>query len=382
MKSFWRGILVLALLLPMSALGATLIAEEEVSVSSGTPVEDNLYLAGGVITVNDEVVGDLLVAGGQILVTDTVSEDLTIAGGNLTVLSDVGEDVRLAGGSILVAGSVGGDLMAAGGSLTIASDTTVGRDLVVAGGQLTVDGDVAGDAELTGGVVTLNGRVTGDVIIRADEAITIGDNAVIEGSLVYHARQADVLAVSDSANITGEVSFVPYEGGYDEGEVETMLAAIAGTFLLYKFLATLVTALVLAWLFRRFATRVAQQVVATPLPLLGLGFVTLVVTPVAALLLLFTLLGIPLALMTGISFVLLIVVTSALTSIVLGAWLSQLVYSTREVVVTWKNVIAGVVVLTLVKLVPVIGWVLGFVLFLLTLGSITRLVYHKLWQTR
>lgn len=363
------------------ALGATLIAEEEVSVSTGAPIEDNLYVAGGMVTVGDVIVGDLLIAGGQIMVTEDVTEDLTAAGGNLTVLGNIGGDVRIAGGSILITGTVAGDLVAAGGSLVLAPGVTVGKDLILAGGQISVDADVAGDVELTGGIATLNGQIQGDVIARMEDRLTLGSGAVIEGNLEYHGPREDALTITDGAIITGEVTFVQRKG-FDQAETEATLAAIAGGFMVFKLLASLVTALILALIFKRFTTSVALQVVRTPLKLLGLGFVTLVVVPVAFIVLLVTLLGMPLAFLTLLAYIFLLLLSGALGGIVVGAWLSQLVYKSPDIVVTWKNVSVGVLVLGIVGWIPVVGWIVSCGIFLATLGSIVMLMHNKLWLTR
>ena len=43
-----------------------------------------------------------------------------------------------------------------------------------------------------------------------------------------------------------------------------------------------------------------------------------------------------------------------------------------------KVLIAGVVVLSFVKLVPFVGWIIGFLVFLLALGSLVEVLHKKL----
>lgn len=381
MNKFLVSVAAVAVLMPMLALGATFTAGEEVSISSGDTLEDSLYIAGGNVSVTSPVMGDLMVAGGNILVSENVTEDLTAAGGSLTVLGDTGGDLRIAGGNILVAGTVGGDLVGAGGSLTVAPDVTVGKDLVLAGGQMLIDGTVAGDVEITGGIATISGHVQGNVIAHLDDKLTIANGATIDGNIVYSANTSEKLVVDDGATVAGEVVFNEVERP-ESADVENIVAAAVGTFMFVKFIVLLVTALVLVWLFKRFSNDVVEGAAAEPLRMFGYGFVALVVVPVALILLLVTLFGAALGLVLALAYLLLLLVAGIYSGVVAGAWLSQLVYKSHAPKVTWKNVIVGVLVLTLVKLVPVVGWIIGLMIFLITLGSIAQMLQKKVWAVR
>jgi len=379
-KSLGIVILVLALV-PVLALGATMKAGEEVAIPKGNDVEGNLYVAAGNVSINSIVSGDLYTAGGNVLITENVSNDIVVAGGSVTILGDSGDDVRVAGGNVLVVGNVGGELIAAGGSITVASDVSVGGDVVTAGGQITLDGTVVGDVEMYGGVATVNGRIQGNLIARVEDKLTIGSGAVIDGNLAYKAKSADALKMGEGAIVTGEIVFEEI-ATVGKAEAENFIVAVIGVFILFKLASFVIVALILIWLFKNFSNSVVRGVVQNPLRMLGYGFVTLIVAPAAAILLFVTLLGIPLGIMVLLSYGLLMLVSAIYAGVTTGAWMSQLMHKAQTPVVTWKNVLGGTVLLTAVTLVPIVGWIVGLLLFLVTLGSITDLVYRKLWSER
>lgn len=376
------SVIVILILVPVFAFGATMKAGEEVFVKKGNNIEDNLYVAGGNISINGIVFGDLYALGGNILISENVTEDITVVGGSITILGDSGGDIRVVGGNVLIAGDVKGELIVTGGALTISSDVSVGKDLVVAGGQVSIDGDVAGDVQIAGGVVTINGHIKGNVKAKIDDKLTIGDGAVIDGNLEYSARNADALKLNEGAVIKGKTVYKKIDGVVDANKTKNFIFAAIGAFVLFKLISFIVVALILVWLFKNFSNSVVKGVVQNPLQMLGRGFVVLVVAPIAAILLFVTLFGAPLGFMVILSYGLLLLISGIYAGVVVGAWVSQVIRKSDKTVITWKNVVGGIVLLTVVKFVPLIGWIIGLFVFLVTIGSIANIVYKKLWGER
>ncbi|MFC1720683.1 hypothetical protein ACFL0K_00270 [Patescibacteria group bacterium] len=381
LKQFFTATLAVAVLMPVLAFGATIEAGEEVFIKKGENIRDNVYAAGGNVSVSSAVFGDLLTAGGNILISENVSEDIAAAGGAITILGDSNGDVRVAGGNVLIAGDVAGDLIVAGGTVTVSSDVSIGKDLVLAGGQVLFDGNVAGDAQIAGGIVTLNGHIKGNVKADIDEKLTIGDSAVIDGTLEYGARSEEVLVISDNATITGEITFKEMERVNTEG-VKNFVFAAVGAFVLFKLISFIVVALILVLLFRNFSNKVVEKAVRKPLKMLGKGFAVLVLVPVASAILFATLFGAPLALIALSIYGLLLILSSIYGGVVVGAWLAGLISKSDRVKITWQNVIGGMFLITVVKFIPLIGWIACLLVLLVTLGSISHIASKKMWGDR
>ena len=377
-KQFFTAMLAVAVLVPALAYGATIKAGEEVFLKKGNDVQDNLYVAGGNISVSSTVFGDLLTAGGNILISEDVSEDIAAAGGAITILGDTGGDVRVAGGNILIAGDVAGELIIAGGSVIISSDSSIDGDVVVAGGQVSLDGDVAGDAQIAGGIVTINGNIAGNVKADIDEKLTIGEGAIIRGTLEYNARSEEVLVVNENAVIAGEITFKEVKGVNTEG-MKNFVAAAVGAFVLFKLVSLILVALVLVWLFRSFSNKIVEKSVRKPLKMLGKGFAVLVLVPVASIILFATLFGASFGFLAMFAYGLLIILSCVYGGVVVGAWIGKLISKSDHAMITWKNVVLGIILLTIVRLIPVVGWIVGLLVFLITLGSLSHIVLKKVW---
>jgi len=381
-NKFFALLTSVAILMPIFAFGATLKAGEEVSVKNS--VTDNLYAAGGNVSIDSVISGDLFAAGGNVIISENVSDDINALGGSISVLGSSGDDTRIAGGNVLISNNVGGELIAIGGSVNVSSGTSVTGDLVSAGGLVAVNGNIGGNAKIAGGVVNINGHIKGNVVVKADEKITIGENAVIDGNLEYSASSAESLKIEEGAVISGKTTFTEISSlpKVNTQKAKSFFFAFIGIFAIYKLFALIITALILFLLFKEFSNSVSKNAAQNPLRLIGKGFVALIVIPAASILLFVTVLGIPLGLLALLSYILLLLISSVYTNIIFGAWVSQLVYKSSAATVTWKNIIVGSFLLALIVMIPFIGWIIGFLIFLLSLGTIADLAQKKLWSER
>lgn len=377
--------IAIAFITPLFAFGALVRSGDSVSIDTEGGTKDNVYVAGGSVNVTTPVTGDVIAAGGNIQVLKDVSQDLAIAGGSITVLGNTGGDVRVAGGNILINGNVAGDLIVMGGTITVSPNVSIGKDVIIAGGQITLDGNVLGDVEVNGGIATLNGRIQGNVKANVDSKLVIGEKAVIGGSLEYKAKNAEALTVNIGAVITGETVFKESRlntASIDRGTVRNIVIAIIGALALFKVVSLLIAALLLTWFFKKYSASVVKETLGDPLKMLGRGFIALVVVPAAAILLLITLFGAMFGIIAMLLYVVMLIVSCIYAGVIVGVWLSHLVYKTTEYTITWKNVTVGVVLLTLVSFIPVIGWIVRLFVVLITLGSIASTFYGKLQEGR
>ena len=158
-------------------LGGKLRTGQTVTVAAGESVDGDLYVLGGMVTVDGSVDGDLTAFGGQVQLNGTVAGDVLAAGGTLSISGDVAGDVRTAGGQVTLNGPVGEDVVAAGGQTTIQGAATIEGDLVVSGGQVTMGGAVAGNIEANAGNYSRTGTVGGtEHVVRGDRGAAAGDD--------------------------------------------------------------------------------------------------------------------------------------------------------------------------------------------------------------
>src|SRR2546428_110206 len=260
--------------LPLQAAAADLRQGPSVTVGRGQTINDDIYAAGGTISIDGTVNGSVIAAGGTITVSGTVSRDVMIAGGTVNVTGKVGGSVRAVGGNITLNGPVEQDVVVTGGTVDIASGGTIGRDLVIAGGTATVSAPVARRVTMGSGDLTLRGRVGGDVRGSVDRLRL--DGAPIGGHLDYTSGHSGGFANGGRLART-TTRHTPTERG---------TRGVAGGFLgwLRGLIGIFALGVLLLMLLPRFSTRSIDTLRAEPWASLGIGAAILVVTPIVALL--------------------------------------------------------------------------------------------------
>ncbi len=383
MKNIVFATFFFVLVLPGFAGAATFNAGETYTLQAGKTVPDNLYVGAGDISVSGAVFGDLVAAGGSLTASGAVRDDLTLAGGNITVLGSVGGDARIAGGSIVVGGSsIGGDLVVAGGTIKVLSGTTVGKDVVLTGGMITFSGAGEHNARFAGGQVVIEGTIQGDVVVDANEKIILGETARIEGTMTYRGAKEDILEVRNGAVVVGGTQFEKQTHPVNKEDIAKGLAALFGIFFLMKILVMIVAGIVAVLVFRVFSQTMTETAVLNPWGNLLRGLVVLVVTPIAAAILLVTILGAFIGAFIMIVYGLFLMAACLYSGIIFGTWIHKIIKKEDIVTVTWQHVVIGVAILGLIRFVPIIGWIVGLGIFLVSLGTLSNIAYQRLWMNR
>ena len=141
-------------------------------------------------------------------------------------------------------------------------------------------------------------------------------------------------------------------------------------FLLFKLITVLVAAIVMVLVFKKFSQTVVTSATDSFWMQLLRGFILLVITPIAAILLLTTVFGAYLGLLLFALYPVIIMMSALYSGVIFGGWFMQLVNKDKKISLTWLHALFGVIVLYLVKLIPVIGWIIGFVFLFVAAGTL------------
>lgn len=331
-------------------------------------IGNDTYIAGGAVYAGDVVSGDLVVAGGSVTAEGSVSEDALIAGGNVDLASSVGGDVRVAGGNVSLSGSVGDSVLAATGQMTIRG-AGVGGDVVWTGGNLSINAPVSGNIRAEGESLFINAPVSGNIDFSG-ESLTLGKNAVVSGSIQYESPKK--METQSGATVLGVVN-------YDEKKVSVekkrfLMSAVSGS--LVSFFMGLAGALVVGLLFQRFWEETAGRICQRRLFHFGLGFLTLIASPIAVILLMITLIGIPLA-AAGIFFLIgLFWLASLASPVVLGSAVYKRIKKQENYTVSWLTILLGAGILFVLSLIPILGGLICFFVWVVVLGSLSSALWN------
>ena len=375
-KKIWAGVIFTLVCVPVLVSAAEMRAGDQPSLAANEKISDDFYIAGGNVSSAGAITGDLIAAGGNILINSAVTQDILAGGGSITILGTIGDDVRVGGGNITVSGAVKGDVVVAGGQTQI-SGVGVGGDVVWAGGTIRIEAPVGGDLKLGGGEVYINAPIKGNVEFKGDK-LTLGPAATIQGNLTYTSPKEAVL--ESGAVVSGETKYEPSKSMHEgtKGAAATFFSLALFT----KFLMTLACALVVGLIFTKYANAMVEGAVEKPLLELGRGFIILIVTPIASIVLLITVLGIPLGILGLLGFVAICIFASIAGPILLGSVAYKLAMKPHEYQVTWLTILIGAVLYSILGWIPIIGWLAKFIIFLIALGVTMKLKWDiaKNWR--
>jgi hypothetical protein len=226
------------------------------------------------------------------------------------------------------------------GELRIEADRTVDT-AVIFNGPATIEGTVREDLFVLNGDTEISGTVNGDVVVFNGDA-TVRSDAEIGGDLVTQSTPE----VEEGATVRGSQSDVATRFDYDVGW-------FAGRFVWW--LGYTVSVLILGLLLLAFAPRLDEAVVETIRSRLGSsigwGIGLFFLVPIAAVLLLFTVVGIPLGL--SVLFALALIYTIGYT--VATHSVGRLVMRSSS---RYAAFLVGLVILRALALIPIVGGVL------------------------
>lgn len=403
---------------------------ETVVIGPDEVIDDDLYVFAMTLDLQGTVNGDLVFFGQSATIDGTVTGDLIAAGQHVVIAGEVNDDVRAAAYAIELSGDLGDDLVAAGFSLDNVAGSGVGGDLVFAGYQALLAGQIDGDANVAGGAVEIEGTIVGDADVDVGGAetgrggqmppgfpffpgapsvpfvspgLTVGDDASIGGDLNYTANQR--VEISEGV-VNGEINFSRYVPERRREEAKPAAALVVLRWFAHQ-LRRLVTLLLVGalmlWLFPAWTRKMETIVRSKPLPSLGWGVVALAafIVGMVALVIVTVLLAVVFGIVTlgelagrfvtlgliafgaaGFGFS---VVWSYVTRVVISLLLGHLIlrlFGLQMAEKLWWPALVGVLIFVLVTAIPVLGWLVGFLVALLGLGALWIWAQEQLRERR
>lgn len=380
------GAFAVSATLALPAAAMTVRGGDTFILPEGETINDDLYVGGGTVILNGDVNGDVIVGGGNVVINGSVSQDLTAGGGTVTVAGEVGDDVRVGGGNVSMLNEVKGDVIVGGGNVHIANGATIAGDLVAGAGTLVMDGVVKRNTMMAGGSILVNGTLDGMVEIRAEDVRFGSDARVMNKVRVFAPKEARIDEGAQLANGT-EYTQVAYGKDRQAARIEgkKLLKPLLG-FLTMLFVLEVVGLMIaagfLASYFKTYSTKLVDKVLDKPGRALFAGFAVAVLTPIVAMLLGITIIGSWLGILLGLGYAFMIAAAKIYASVVFGAWLWRLGSKGKTRVVDWKSAVIGAFLLAFLGLIPILGWILLVLAFLMALGGLYAMTEDRIKQMR
>jgi len=359
----WGIILALA----VSIVFLPTVVPSGVSVVSGATVNQNMqkldagdtidgvgFFSGNSIQIDGTVEGTAFAFGQVVRINGTINGDLITCAQTIYINGTVKGNIFAAGQDLTLGTQTMGDVFLAGQGIVIAKEAVVGRDLFVGGSTVLMDGVVQRECYANGSDVSING-VVGRNLNMEGTYLNLLDGANIKGDLSY--RTHDKAKISSGAVVQGKTNWLYVEPAETQekktfvSDLPGMMWGIAGALLIWF--------LVRIWR-PEFWTKNARTIYEKPLKTIGIGILALIVTPILAILLMITVIGIPLGIILGLAYGVAIYLSKIVVAAFIGYWLSKRFKWAQIHKGVWAVLLALVIleVLTNIIYIDFISWLL------------------------
>lgn len=430
----WRRLFALTLLLLVCGVGAAsahqILQADQCLVPSDETIEGNLFVTCRTLSIAGVVEGDLIGAAATATIEGEIEGSVYLAGGQLDVFGRIGGDLHFAGPVLRVhsgADLENGDLF--GLTLSTVSEDTIGGSIVAAGYELVLDGNVERDVNFWGSALTISGEIGGNVdasvgdpqsggvaelrtlltttgVELTNPGLYITERGMVNGQLTYTGPvEGEIEAELPHEPVFQQVVTQPDLTAITDTENawENLTAYLSAVFYEFTTLALIgVAALVIA-------PRALQAPISTlrfrPLPSLGVGLITFIISwAVILVVLLLSLLIVSLFLLLqlrdlslisaalfaivdlsaiGFYFFTAFFITRVIVALALGRLIIRRLFgndtSLRALI---AGLLIGIFILALFTSLPIIGWLINALALFLGLGAILTLLQEKLAESR
>ncbi len=368
---------IATLIAPASA--ARMVGGDQVSLRESDPIQEDVYAAGGIVSVASDVQGDVLAAGGNVYINGVTDGDVHVVGGDIEIDGTVRGDVRVAGGQIEIGGIIEEDLVVFGGFIRIKPDADLRGNVHIVGGMVMFEGTASGVLSFYGGQAQINGVLHGPIYIEADE-VDIQSGAMLDlGGMV---KSSSDIRVDENATISGELQKERLERDIkspkNKEEAARDFAGLILSLVVAGYLIMLVTGLVALKAFPRSLNGRAGEACKDFWPNVGRGFIAAVVVPIAVFLLFLTVFGSFIGAFVGVAFALLVMVAKLLTFFILGSAIWTHLFKQKDGGANWKTLLIGIVAAFILQMIPIFGWITLWIFFLAGLGTMTNHVLKEM----
>ena len=345
---------------PSPAEAQLVEARDLVTIPSGEVREGDLYAAGQTVQVDGRLNGDLIAGARRVVVDGRVDGDLFAAGNTIDLRGPIGDSARIAGQSLTVDTTIDGDLIAGGAELHVTENASIAGGLVAANGLVEIDGTVGAGARVAAGEIVVRGTVNGDANFIADR-VELAPGARITGDLDYRARTP--LGPEAAAQVEGAVRYEePVEDPDDGGG-----GGFGVVLWFWQVLAALLTGIVVVAALRGVVERLVASIAEETTLGALLGFTAFLLVPVAAVIAMVTLIGMPIGLAAALLFALALYAAKLPIAVWVGGRLLGL--AGRPGASPYAAMAVGIVLLYLLFAIPFVGWLFWLAATWLGLGA-------------
>lgn len=359
------SLLAAALLaMPLNSFALDFHSGTDFLLSSNSVLEAQTALYATSVQLDGSASDDLFVMAQKINFNGQANGDAWLAAGEISVSGRIARHLRTAGQTVSISGPLGGDLTAFASTLQLTTNATVRGRLDAMAQQASLEGVFNENVRLMASSITLAGTYGGNVrMIGRDIVVMPGTR--IAGDLIYTSPKE--LFLDQSVVLGGKLlrqkSQQPEAAGWrDYLQAAGLHAAKAG--------AALIAGLAFLALFPFYVARATRQLQRSMFRCGAIGALVFIGTPVAAIALAISLLGLPLALIALATYGSLLYLGKIVVALAIGAVALRATNAPAGFAQIAKMLVVGLVVIYALTFIPAFGGTVGLLIAIIGLGAL------------
>lgn len=347
---------------------AVVLNDDQTTVLAEQTIDEDAYIFGNDVNFNGTASRDIVSATNDFSLGETarVGGNVNVAGNDVRLAGTVERSARVAARTVTITGSIGGDVVVAAQNVRIEAGARISGDLLVAAQDVTVLGQVGGDIRGNAGSLTLsNGQVGQNLDLSVDDLAIEGTSRV--GGTVRYSGDDDA-SVASTASVTRPVerteSSAISAGDYSVGRGIAWDVA--------KLLSMLFTGLIVVLVAPVASSAVADGVRRRFPATIIFGVIALILVPIIAILLLFTVIGIPVSIVGLILYGVALYLSQVFVGLAIGRLILPRGWRSYGRGYNILAMVVGVLLIGLVRLIPIpfLNLVIALIVALLGLGAL------------
>ena len=333
-------------------------------------IDETIFAAGEKITIDADIAGDLHCAGQSVVITSNIKGDVLCVAQTIKITGAVDGNVRVMAQVVDLQGSISRNLNVLAQNLILSDTSFVKGDILF--GVQTIDllGDGGQDLAGAGETINISGSLLRNALVNVS-SLQVSDQAKIKGDLDYTTSVEGVATISSKA-VSGQVTrheMAPQENPTKAKEIKEASSFAIVTVALFGVLSFFILACALIYFDKHRTEKIVNTIQTKPITSILIGLAVMVVYPISFFILLVTIVGLPLATVSLMTYIISLITGSVYTSIVIG-WNAVKLINKSKTPNSFLSAIVGCTVLGVTVNIPFIGWFIGLLTMLSGLGAI------------
>lgn len=348
-------------------VSAKVISDQKGTVSVGKTeiINDDLFIGAQTVEIDGTVNGDVFIGAQTVKVAGVINGNLHVGANTLDLSGTVKGNVYSGDQNVLVSGStIGGSLLVGAATVSIDKDTSIGGSILAGAGALSIDSQVKRSVYAGTGSLTVGSDATiGKDLYYAEGGSQGKANISPDAKIAGNIYKSEIKTATGSANV-----------GAVKKQIPGALGALKFGTMIFSLIGALIVSFIYLKIFGKSFIESSKLVSESFWKSLGVGFLVSIAFIPGLIILLITVVGIPVA---GLAFLVLLLyfyLAKIVVSLPLGNWISGKL--------KWKMSVYdasafGLLTIYILRAIPVIGFLVGLVVFWAGLGALTLRMFER-----